>query len=76
MKARAPGKLVMSGAYAVLEGAPALATAVDRYAVADTERAPDRYSREVLAVLSQAEAPFVKLLQETSINSTRLPVSR
>lgn len=32
---RAPGKLVLSGAYAVLEGAPALVTAVDRYVVAD-----------------------------------------
>ena len=35
MRARAPGKLVLSGAYAVLEGAPALVAAVDRYAVAD-----------------------------------------
>ncbi|HEU5076678.1 MAG TPA: hypothetical protein VFU02_20955 [Polyangiaceae bacterium] len=33
---RAPGKLVLSGAYAVLEGAPALVTAVDRYVVADS----------------------------------------
>ena len=34
MIARAPGKLVLSGAYAVLEGAPALVCAVDRYVVA------------------------------------------
>jgi phosphomevalonate kinase len=33
----APGKLVLTGAYAVLEGAPAIVAAVDRYAVADTE---------------------------------------
>lgn len=33
---RAPGKLVLSGAYAVLAGAPALVTAVDRYALADS----------------------------------------
>src|SRR6186713_940548 len=33
---RAPGKLVLSGAYAVLDGAPALVTAVDRYVVADS----------------------------------------
>src|SRR6185437_2901148 len=36
--ARAPGKLVLSGAYAVLEGAPCLVAAVDRYAVADASR--------------------------------------
>jgi phosphomevalonate kinase len=34
MTARAPGKLVVSGAYAVLGGAPAVVTAVDRYATA------------------------------------------
>jgi len=33
----APGKLVLTGAYAVLEGAPAIVAAVDRYAVADTQ---------------------------------------
>jgi phosphomevalonate kinase len=32
----APGKLVLTGAYAVLEGAPAIVVAVDRYAVVDT----------------------------------------
>jgi phosphomevalonate kinase len=36
----APGKLVLTGAYAVLEGAPAIVVAVDRYAVADVA-APD-----------------------------------
>jgi phosphomevalonate kinase len=33
----APGKLVLTGAYAVLEGAPAIVAAVDRYAVADSD---------------------------------------
>jgi phosphomevalonate kinase len=37
MKVIAPGKLVLTGAYAVLRGAPAIVVAVDRYAVADTE---------------------------------------
>jgi phosphomevalonate kinase len=37
----APGKLVLTGAYAVLEGAPAIVVAIDRYAVADLD-APDR----------------------------------
>jgi phosphomevalonate kinase len=40
MKVIAPGKLVLTGAYAVLEGAPAIVVAVDRYAVADVA-APD-----------------------------------
>ena len=38
--ARAPGKVVLSGAYAVLEGAPALVAAVDRYVVADWIASP------------------------------------
>jgi phosphomevalonate kinase len=33
----APGKLVLTGAYAVLEGAPAIVAAVDRYAVVDVQ---------------------------------------
>ncbi|HEY3821617.1 MAG TPA: hypothetical protein VGL81_30830 [Polyangiaceae bacterium] len=40
MKVIAPGKLVLTGAYAVLEGAPAIVAAVDRYAVVDVS-APD-----------------------------------
>jgi phosphomevalonate kinase len=31
----APGKLVLTGAYAVLDGAPAIVAAIDRYAVAE-----------------------------------------
>lgn len=34
----APGKLVLSGAYAVLNGAPALVSAVDRFVIADSAR--------------------------------------
>jgi phosphomevalonate kinase len=37
MRVIAPGKLVLTGAYAVLRGAPAIVVAVDRYAVADSE---------------------------------------
>src|ERR1700733_4418194 len=40
MRVVAPGKLVLTGAYAVLEGAPAIVVAVDRYAVVDVS-APD-----------------------------------
>ena len=59
MKARAPGKLVLSGAYAVLEGAPAIVAAVDRYAVADTKRRPSFYPPEVLQALPKAQVPHV-----------------
>ena len=41
LEARAPGKLVALGEYAVLEGAPALVLAIDRYAIATLERSPD-----------------------------------
>jgi phosphomevalonate kinase len=57
MKARAPGKIVISGAYAVLEGAPAIATAVDRYAVADALRVTATPTPEVAAAFAGAPAP-------------------
>ncbi len=53
MKARAPGKLVLSGAYAVLEGAPALVAAVDRYAVAEVGRAPELVTEEVAEAIER-----------------------
>ncbi len=58
MIARAPGKLVLSGAYAVLDGAPAIVTAVDRYAVADTARPAERVTPEVAAALGTHAAPW------------------
>lgn len=51
MIAKAPGKLVLSGAYAVLAGAPAIVTAVDRYAVADASRSPFFVTAEVQAAI-------------------------
>jgi phosphomevalonate kinase len=59
--ARAPGKLVLSGAYAVLEGAPAVVAAVDRYVIADARRAAVRVTAEVRKALDGrggAEAPW------------------
>ena len=47
MKARAPGKLVVSGSYSVLEGAPALVAAADRYAVAEVGVDPPLVTPEV-----------------------------
>lgn len=58
MKARAPGKLVLSGAYAVLAGAPAIVSAVDRFVVADTSRPPERITPEVQAALAGETAPY------------------
>jgi len=52
LKARAPGKLVLSGAYAVLDGAPALVTAVDRWVTADASRPAERVTPEVAAALA------------------------
>ncbi len=57
MKARAPGKIVLSGAYAVLEGAPAIASAVDRYAVADASLTAPSPTPEVRAAFASAPAP-------------------
>lgn len=52
MIARAPGKLVVSGAYSVLDGATAIVVAVDRFAVADTAREPERVTAEVAAAIA------------------------
>jgi phosphomevalonate kinase len=52
MIACSPGKLVLSGAYAVLEGAPAIVAAVDRFAVADGSRSSALVTEEVLAAVS------------------------
>jgi phosphomevalonate kinase len=49
---RAPGKLVLSGAYSVLEGAPCLVAAVDRYARADASRPPPFVPDEVRAAVN------------------------
>jgi len=56
--ARAPGKLVLSGAYAVLTGAPALVAAVDRYVLADSARGATFLTPEVQAALGGRAAPW------------------
>lgn len=57
MKARAPGKVVLSGAYAVLEGAPAIVSAVDRYVICDSALPAERVTPEVAAALPHGSAP-------------------
>ncbi len=59
MKARAPGKLVVAGAYVVLDGADALVLAVDRYAEADARVRDPSPSREVRAAFGDRPAPRV-----------------
>ncbi len=54
MKVAAPGKLVITGAYVVLEGAPAIVCAVDRYAYAEDRNGET--TREVSAALDPAPA--------------------
>ncbi len=60
MKVFAPGKLVLTGAYAVLEGAPSIVVATSRGAVADASRVNPSPTLEVAAALGEAEtAPHV-----------------
>lgn len=49
MRARAPGKVVLSGAYSVLEGASAIVAAVDRYVVASSDSAGELLTDELKA---------------------------
>lgn len=58
MKASAPGKVVLSGAYAVLEGAPAIVSAVDRYVHSDSARSGGIVTPEVRAALPAGPFPW------------------
>jgi phosphomevalonate kinase len=62
MKVAAPGKLVITGAYAVLEGAPAIVCAVDRYAYAEDRDGAT--TREVSAALDPAPAIDASALED------------
>jgi phosphomevalonate kinase len=59
MMASAPGKLVLSGAYVVLDGAIAVTTAVDRRAYADSSRAAGFVSPELRAAFGNELPPYV-----------------
>jgi phosphomevalonate kinase len=60
VKTFAPGKLVLTGAYAVLHGAPAISVAVSRGAYADPERTAMNPTPEVRAALgADVVAPHV-----------------
>lgn len=72
MIAWAPGKIVISGAYSVLEGAPALVAAVDRYVVADGSRRSAIVSEEVLAAYRSGAIDVVPWFDAAGLR-TRLP---
>jgi len=58
-RARAPGKIVLSGAYAVLTGAPAIVSAVSRHVTADRGRPAAFVTDEVrAALLPDEQAPW------------------
>lgn len=71
MKARAPGKLVLSGAYSILWGAPALVCAVSRDAVADTERAPEHVGAELARAVELGYLPFAPHVDVSALRAPR-----
>jgi phosphomevalonate kinase len=58
LKARAPGKLVALGEYAVLDGAPAVVLAIDRYAQAAVEPRADGLCRLTMRAGADEECAF------------------
>ena len=59
MKVFAPGKLVLTGAYVVLGGAPAIVVATSRGAYADGSRTNPTPTAEVRAALGDVVSPHV-----------------
>jgi len=76
MIATAPGKLILTGEYAVLDGAPAIVVAVDRRATARRTPTPPGSSPFLLAVADEiaarrgAAAPAARAALEISVDST------
>jgi phosphomevalonate kinase len=72
VRAIAPGKVLLTGAYAVLEGAPAIVAAVDRYAIADGARTAASPSPEVVAWLGDQPAPEVDVSALHDVSGRKL----
>ena len=76
MIATAPGKLILTGEYAVLEGAPALVIAVNRRVVATRRIAPRGSSPFLIAVADEvaarkgADHPATKAAMEIVVDSS------
>jgi phosphomevalonate kinase len=74
MKAMAPGKLVLTGAYAVLDGAPATVVAVDRYAVADAWRRSRASAPEIDLAFDGAPAPETDVSAQQDASGRKLGI--
>jgi len=76
MIATAPGKLILTGEYAVLDGAPAIVVAVDRRAIARRNAVPRGSSPFLVAVAEEIAAqrgaadPAARAALEISVDST------
>src|SRR4051812_15162796 len=76
MIATAPGKLILTGEYAVLDGAPAVVVAVDRRAIARRNAVPRGSSPFLVAVAEEiaaqrgADDPAARAALEISVDST------
>jgi phosphomevalonate kinase len=70
----APGKLVLTGAYAVLEGAPAIVVAVDRYAVADASRRSRASAPEVDVAFGGGPAPETDVRAQQDAHGRKLGI--
>lgn len=69
-QASAPGKVVLSGSYSVLEGAPAIVAAVDRYVIADASRRADFVTAEVRAAIDAGSLDFAPWFDASALRVT------
>ena len=78
MIATAPGKLILTGEYAVLDGAPALVVAINRRVIARRKAGPVGSSVFLVAVAEElakrrgADDPSVKAAMEIAVDSSAL----
>jgi len=76
MKATAPGKLILTGEYAVLDGAPALVVAVNRRVIASRHTGPRGSSPFLVAVAEEiarsygVDAPEARAAMEIVVDSS------
>lgn len=76
IQARAPGKAVIWGEYAVLAGAPAMVMAVDRYAECQIEPGGDVWSCQAVGFDDQVDVSADQLLNAAvSMDSAAAPIA-